>query len=132
MNNSNSGWDSSSSVGPEISTEMGVSNVGDTLESGAQGGGGRDDGKMISGEMRKILEIVFFVILSGGISILGCVGNVINMAFFWRQLPEFPDPIVGPLARRASALAECRIVGEEKILRNYTAQSGVQASPGIC
>ena len=47
-------------------------------------GGG--DTKMISDDMRKILEIVFFVVLSGGISILGCIANVINMVVFWRQV----------------------------------------------
>ncbi|GFS10367.1 hypothetical protein ElyMa_006644500 [Elysia marginata] len=64
--------------------------------SGAGGGGGGDQeeiqeveavgGKMISDQWRKILEIVFFVVLSGGISVLGCVGNVINMMVFWRQV----------------------------------------------
>ena len=54
-------------------------------EGGGEGGNG-DGEKMISDEMRKVLEIVFFVVLSGGISIFGCVGNVINMVVFWKQV----------------------------------------------
>lgn len=48
---------------------------------------------LMSKEGRRVMEIIFFVAISGSISVFGSVGNVINIVIFFKQVCLLARPI---------------------------------------